>query len=48
MARNGIAKGANKGHITEQIAKVAKPAARKGVSQLYYEIVSSPLMDCCR
>lgn len=29
---SGLAKGANKGHITEKIAKVARPSHRKGVS----------------
>jgi hypothetical protein len=29
---SGLAKGANKGHITEKITKVPRPSHRKGVS----------------
>lgn len=32
MARNGIAKGANSGHITQVIERKPKPSHRKGVS----------------
>ena len=32
MARNGLAQGANKGHVTEQRARKARPSQSKGVS----------------
>ena len=32
MTRSGLAKGANKGHITEQRERVARPSQSKGVS----------------
>ena len=32
----GLAKGANKGHITEKIDKVPRPSHRKGVSKFHY------------
>ena len=32
MARTGIAQGANKGHVTEQRERAARPSRSKGVS----------------
>ena len=32
MAKTGLAKGTNKGHVTEEIPRKAKPSNRKGVS----------------
>lgn len=34
MARNGIAKGANKGFVTEERVRKAKPSQSKGVSYI--------------
>lgn len=35
MSRNGLAKGANSGHITQAIERKPKPSHRKGVSREY-------------
>lgn len=34
MARSGLAKGANKGHITEQRERAPRPSRSKGVSSI--------------
>ena len=36
MARSGLAKGANKGHITEQRERAPRPSRSKGVSRTLY------------
>jgi hypothetical protein len=41
MARSGIAKGKNKGHITQERELKAKPSTRKGVRQV---VVSTVLL----
>ena len=40
MARSGIAKGANKGHVTEQREVAARPSRSKGVSSTSGVIVA--------
>lgn len=35
MARSGLAKGANSGHITDVVERKAKPSHRKGVSLIH-------------
>ncbi len=40
MTRSGLAKGANKGHITEKRERIARPSQSKGVSlQCFYDHV---------
>lgn len=34
MAKNGLAKGANKGYITETRERAARPSSSRGVSQM--------------
>ena len=38
MARSGLAKGANSGHITEVIERKPKPSQRKGVSLFLFRM----------